>query len=97
MIRFSPEADADLRDIVEWITKDNGKVVALRIYDRISASVQQLERFPQIGRAGRFAGTRELIIPGLPYIAVYAAEPGGVLVFRVIHSAMQWPPADDDG
>jgi plasmid stabilization system protein ParE len=74
LIRLSPEAKADLRDIVSSASRP------------ISAD----------RRAGRITGTRELVIPGLPYIVVYEAAPGGVLVFRVIHGAMQRPLTRED-
>ncbi len=97
MIRLSPEAEADLRDIVSRITRDNGKPVALRIYRRIRAALLPLDRFPHLARAGRIAGTRELVIPGLPFIAVYQIETDGILVVSIIHGAMQWPPGDEAG
>ncbi len=96
MIRFTPEAEADLQDIAKWITKDRGKAVALRIHDRIGANLRHLNQFPLIGRVGRIVGTRELGVVGLPFIAVYEVEPGGVLVLRIIHGAMQWPPEHQD-
>jgi len=42
-----------------------------------------------IGRAGRAPGTRELVIGGLPYIAVYRADDQAdeVAVIAVFHAA----------
>lgn len=92
MIRYSPKARADLRQIVKHITDDNGHVVAQSVTDRIDAGIRHLERFPQLGRSGRVQGTRELGIAGLPFLAVYRIESDAVLVLRVLHGAQRWPP-----
>ena len=98
MIRFTPEAEADLGDIVDWITRDNGKAVATRIYSRIRAAILPLNRFPYMFRAGREAGTREMVVTGLPYVVVYRPEPDGVLVVSIIHGAKlpPWPESESD-
>lgn len=92
MIRLSPEAEADLLSIVETIAGNSGTAVARRVYDRIKTALLPLDRFPLMACAGRVAGTRELPVPGLPYIVVYEPEPDGVLVLSVIHGARSWPP-----
>ena len=35
--------------------------------------------------------TRELVIAGLPYIAVYRSQPEVVEVLRILHGAQKWP------
>ena len=92
MIRFSPEAEADLLSIVETIVADNGLAVARRVHDQIRSALLSPNSFPMMVRAGRVEGTRELAVAGLPYIIIYEVEPGGVLVVAVVHGAMQWPP-----
>ena len=94
MIRLSPEAEADLRDIADWIGRKNSAAVALRVYDRIVASLRSLDRFALMARVGRVPGTRELVVTGLPYIAVYQTVSDGVLIVRIIHGAMCWPQDD---
>ena len=94
MIRFSPEAEADLFSIVETISANSGSAVAGRVYDRIRAAIVPVDRFPLLARVGRVAGTRELPIPGLPYLVVYEPDPEGVLVLRIIHGARLWPLPD---
>jgi len=46
---------------------------------------------PGIGRPGRVDGTRELVIPGLPYVIAYLHRGDTVTVLRVLHGAMRWP------
>jgi toxin ParE1/3/4 len=54
-------------------------------------SVQLLADQPSLGRPGRVAGTRELVISGLPYIVVYAEQDGIVVILRVMHTSLKWP------
>ena len=42
--------------------------------DRILDALQLLELFPESGRPGRVEGTRELVVPRLPYIVVYQVD-----------------------
>jgi plasmid stabilization system protein ParE len=50
-----------------------------------------LRRFPAMGHDGRVIGTRELVVAGTPYIAVYRKGRTSVRVLRVLHGAQQWP------
>jgi len=43
------------------------------------------------GRAGRVAGTRELVIVGTPFIVAYRVEKKEVRVVAVLHAAQKWP------
>ncbi len=91
MIRLSLTAEKDLRRIDAWIRKDNGPLTAARVTEAILTSIEHLERFPELGRPGRLAGTRELGIAHLPYIAVYRLAAGDVVIARVLHGAQLWP------
>lgn len=73
-----------LKGIRQYIQTDNPHA-AKRVADRIEHSVQQLEVFPHAGRQGLREGTRELVIPGVPYVVVYrvACE---VQILRVFHA-----------
>jgi toxin ParE1/3/4 len=48
-----------------------------------------LETFPNRGRPGRIAGTRELVFP--PYIIVYRTVAQIVEVLRIYPGAQDWP------
>ncbi len=78
----------DLEQIHAWIAKDRPRV-ADAVIEGILKSIGLLEPFPLIGRAGRASGTRELVIGGLPYIAVYRVddEADEVAVIAVFHAA----------
>jgi plasmid stabilization system protein ParE len=56
-----------------------------------SGTWQHLTDYPEIGRAGRKADTRELVLSGLPYIAIYRLREQTVEVLRILHGAQKWP------
>ena len=43
------------------------------------------------GREGRVAGTRELTIPGTPFVVAYRIEKNGMRILAVLHAAREWP------
>jgi addiction module RelE/StbE family toxin len=90
-IRWTEPAARDLTQICDYIQEhDNGTTarrVALSIYERIST----LMEFPERGRQGRVMGARELIIAGLPYLAVYRVREHDVEILRILHGAQAWP------
>jgi toxin ParE1/3/4 len=90
-IRWTPPAARDLTKICDYIEEHDGPAparrVALTIYERIDS----LTAFPLLGRPGRAADTRELVIPGLPYLAVYRVKGDVIEVSRVLHGAQKWP------
>jgi plasmid stabilization system protein ParE len=61
------------------------------VVGRIVESALRLEQFPLSGRVGRIKGTRELVVPGLPYIILYRAVDDAVLISSVIHTSRKWP------
>lgn len=75
--------------IKEYIAKDNPKA-AVDLTRRIVLKViEQLTKFKNIGKTGRVIGTRELIIPDTPYIAVYWVKSDTIEILRVLHTSMK--------
>jgi toxin ParE1/3/4 len=92
MISFTPGAEADLQAVFEYIAAEDA-AAAGRVVARILQAIQMLENFPQIGRVGRVAGTRELHIVGLHYFAVYRSIGGDDLeIIAVVHDRQRFPP-----
>lgn len=89
-IEVTPEAERDIRAIAAHIQQDN-PMAAKRVILEIKDQITMLVHFPDIGRAGRVDGTREMVIPGLPYIAIYEAGDAVVYIVRLLHGARQWP------
>jgi len=90
LVRWTQKALDNLEDAVEYIAADNPTAasgVAKKIWDASQLLVDQ----PGMGRPGRFSGTRELIITGLPYILPYMEKEGVICILRVMHTSMKWP------
>jgi addiction module RelE/StbE family toxin len=88
---FDDRALGDLEGIYHWIAQDSPKS-AKAVADRIFASTELLAPFPYMGRGGRDEGTREWVVPRLPYIVVYEVheDRGEVIVVAVFHGAQDW-------
>ena len=88
-IRWTSAASADLEQIGFYL-KDHNPQVARRTVLRLYEAALSLKRFPNRGRAGSQAGTRELVIPSLPYVIVYQVAGETVHIARVVHGAQDW-------
>jgi plasmid stabilization system protein ParE len=89
-VRWSGKALLNLDDAVEYLAADN-PTMAAEVAQRIWNAAQQLADQPGMGRPGRVAGTRELVISGLPYILPYVEEGTAVIILRAMHASMKWP------
>jgi toxin ParE1/3/4 len=89
-IPWSPEAAEDLERVLRHIQRDN-VTAARKVADTIYTGVTNLENLPNRGRTGRIYGTRELLFPSLPYIAVYHVKRDAVENARIYHGDQDWP------
>jgi addiction module RelE/StbE family toxin len=89
-IRWTARAARNLTSIRDYIAKENPNAAA-RVAEALLKATVQLERFPQSGRPGRIAGTRELVVPGLPYILFYRIVEDVILIAAVHHTSRKWP------
>ena len=88
---WSPEAIDDLAALRAYIAEDDPKA-AQRVALHIVGSVETLlSKNPEMGRAGRVSGTRELVIPKTPFIVAYRVVGGVLQILRVYHGARRWP------
>jgi addiction module RelE/StbE family toxin len=93
---WSAFAFADREGIFTHIEADNPRA-AIAIDERIAAAARHLIEFPESGRPGRVANTRELVITGTPYIAAYAVSANTIRILRVLHGAQRWPDEIPEG
>lgn len=85
---------ADLDSARLYIAEESPSAAA-RIINRIKAAVSALSRHPELGRPGRAAGTRELVVAGTPFILPYRIRAKRIEVLAVIHGARRWPDEHD--
>ena len=76
-----------LRGYIEKDSERNAAGVAKRILD----AVDLLRTQPEMGRPGRVLGTRELVIPGTPYIIPYRIRRERLELIAVFHGRQKWP------
>jgi addiction module RelE/StbE family toxin len=83
-------ATRSLRQVHARIAADNPEA-ARKVVKRIQQAVERLADFPESGRLGQVAGTRELVVPGLPYLVVYRVGKESVEILRVFHTSQDRP------
>jgi toxin ParE1/3/4 len=87
---WSRFAWSDRDDIFSYIEAESPRA-AVHVDEQIADAVRRLLDFPESGRPGRIAGTRELVIPRTPYVAAYLVDGDTVRILRVLHGAQIWP------
>jgi toxin ParE1/3/4 len=92
-IIWSPEAIEDLLSLRAYIAEDNPAAARRVVLGIIRTIEELLPDNPQMGRAGRVPGTRELVIPATPFIIPYRVQRGTIQILRVYHGARRWPDA----
>jgi addiction module RelE/StbE family toxin len=89
-VRWTTPAAQDLEEITLYIQKDSesaARAVAKALFD----AANSLDLMPSRGRVGRSPDTRELVVPGLPYIVVYQVTKTAIQILHIYHGARNWP------
>lgn len=90
-VSWTINALSDLEHVQRFIDRDNPAAavgVVLRIIDHTE---DMLRDYPLSGRVGRVPGTRELPIPGLPFVVPYRVTETSIDVLEVRHTSRRWP------
>jgi toxin ParE1/3/4 len=90
IIVWSPRAIEHLAHLRSFISRDNPQA-AQRIAARLLEAVERVAEVPNLGRPGRVAGTRELVVAGTPYVIPYRVRSDRLEVIAVFHSRQKWP------
>jgi plasmid stabilization system protein ParE len=93
-VRWSADAKRNLAEIIEFVAVEN-LYAAARIDELLLKVTERLACFPNSGRPGLLAGTRELL-PHKSYRIVYEIDGEIVRILAVIHTSRQWPPIEDE-
>jgi addiction module RelE/StbE family toxin len=89
-LEWSRLAIADRNRIFDYIVNHNPQA-AINVDNRIIEQVKLLVVFPELGRPGRIANTRELVVNSTPYIVAYDATDKAIKILRILHGAQLWP------
>ncbi|MFL6429239.1 MAG: type II toxin-antitoxin system RelE/ParE family toxin [Acidobacteriaceae bacterium] len=89
-INWTPLAESQAGEIHQYIAADNSASADRQLH-RVLESIQGLSLFLEKGRTGRVSGTRELVVPGTPYIFVYRLKAAGIQILSILHGARRWP------
>lgn len=87
-------ARRDLKELISYLLEENVQAAEL-VRDRIRSAANRLGKNPGVGRPGRVAGTRELVVQRTSYIIAYRVRSGRVEIVSVIHGARRWPSRFD--
>ncbi len=89
-VRWLSRALENLDDEAAYIATDNPRTAAeFVLHMRDSAVI--LAEHPNMGRPGRIAGTRELVVTRFSYVLPYRVRGGAMEILRVFHTARKWP------
>ena len=89
-IVWSPRAIGHLDSLRSYIARENPDAAA-RIATTLLNAVERLASFPNAGRPGRVAGTREHVVPGTRYIVAYRVRTTRIEIIAVFHGRQRWP------
>lgn len=89
---WSPLAQESMAAALDDIAQDNPQA-ALGQWDQIERQADMLLDHPEMGRKGRVADTRELVISRTPFLLVYRLTGKVIEIVTFLHGSQLWPPA----
>lgn len=85
-LRYKRRALRHIEKIHDHIATQD-PAAAARVVRRIEHSIGRLVALPLSGRPGVVAGTRVLVVPGLPYVVIHRVREDEVDIIAVLHTA----------
>ena len=89
-LRWTPDAAADLERIRQYLD-EHSPLYAQRTVLELYEKIRSLKTFSNLGRVGREANTRELVVSSLPYIVVYRVNEHAIELLHIHPTAHDWP------
>ena len=89
-VRWLRQALRNLDDEARYIAADDPAAAGL-VVERVLQAVAMLEQQPGIGRPGRVAGTRELVVLKTRYLVPYRVRGDDIEILRVFHTSRRPP------
>ena len=90
IVVWSPRAITHLADLRAYLAHENPGAAG-RVATALLTAVERLAGLPNLGRPGRVPGTRELVVPGTPYVIPYRLRAGRLEIIAVFHGRQRWP------
>lgn len=88
-ILWLPSASEDLNEIIGFIA-DRNLTAAIDLQEVIEQATSQIPQHPYIYRAGRVAGTREMVVhPN--YLVIYRVGATAIEILGVLHTRLPYP------
>lgn len=89
-IKWLRRAVLDLEAAERFVAEDNPEAARQQSLKILRAVSLLIER-PGLGRVGRIAGTRELVVSGTPFVVPYRVAENVIQILRVYHTSRKWP------
>jgi toxin ParE1/3/4 len=89
-VTWSRRAIRNLTAICDYIAEDSERNAEL-VAARIVKAVELLRNHPEIGRAGRVLGTRELVVQDTSCVIPYRIRHRKLQLIAVLHGRQKWP------
>jgi toxin ParE1/3/4 len=91
-LRWTAAGFADIQALHRYL-EETAPGKTTETMSAILEALDLLAKSPNIGRKGRVAGTRELVLA--PYVIAYRVRHDAVHILAVQHGSRQWPQAFD--
>ena len=88
-IRWLTGAIRSMRTAHRYVAAENPEAAA-KVVACVESAVERLAKHPSSGRTGRRPGTRELVVPGIPFVIIYRVDDAEVVILRVYHTSRNW-------
>jgi toxin ParE1/3/4 len=85
-VRFTRRARADLASIFGYVAAES-PAAAAALVESILAVIDNLPRFPDLGRPTHPPGRRVLTLPGAPYRVFYRVDGAEIRILHVRHTS----------
>ena len=89
-IHYTNRAVRHLDEIYALAVERYGAGHAGALFKHLGSILDDIARFPNSGRQGRIAGTREFVTPHFPFVIAYHVTDDAVQVLAIIHTARAW-------
>jgi addiction module RelE/StbE family toxin len=89
-LKWAKRAQADRKRIAEFYADEASPFVADEALSDIKAAAEKIKITPLAYRAGKRAGTRELVMHRFPFVLIYRILPTRITLLRVLHQARRY-------